>query len=46
MPHVDRLSTIGRLGRVDHVAVADGCLGIGNFGEVLPDRVERRRQLR
>ena len=43
MPHVDRLSTIVRLGRVDHVAVADG-LRIGNFGEVLPDRV--RSQLR
>ena len=42
MPHVDRLNTIVRLGRVDHVAVAalvaDG-LRIGNFGEELPDRV-------
>ena len=40
MPHVDRPSTIVRLGRVDHVAVPDG-LRFGNFGEELPDRVPR-----
>ena len=38
MPHVDRLNTIVRLGRVDHVAVADG-LRIGNFGEGIKERV-------